>query len=225
MRSRPLLTLIAALAAFSASAQEDAPSLEGVGRIALMGGWRYSANSTFYDRFYSLPGNTALQRASGSPGGPLVTGTFAYGVTDLVEVGIDLFAAGERLQLTGQPRLTTASYGAMLGLRFRGWVDIGPDGMVPFLGILSGPLLAAAAFEGEPLRETLSQAWGGTAGATLRLSPTWGINVEYRLIFARGAVGRTDQSFGSFNAGGNWFSVGLNYTFPKDNGPVSRFPF
>jgi hypothetical protein len=225
MRPSHLLTLVATLAAFTASAQEGSPSLEGVGRISIQGGWRYVANTTFYDNYYSLEGNRELERAKQSRGGPLVLGTFAYGISDLVEIGIDLFAHGERIQLTGQPRLTTAAYGAMIGLRFRSWLDIGPEGTVPFLGLLTGPMVAAAAFEGDPVRETFSQAWAGTVGATFRLTPTWGISTEFRQVFARGAVGRTDQKFGSFNAGGSWFTVGVNYTFPKDSSPSSRVPF
>jgi hypothetical protein len=225
MRPSHLLTLVATLAAFTASAQEGSPSLEGVGRISIQGGLRYVANTTFYDNYYSLEGNRELERAKQSRGGPLVLGTFAYGISDLVEIGIDLFAHGERLQLTGQPRLTTAAYGAMIGLRFRSWLDIGPDGMVPFLGLLTGPMVAVAAFNDQPVRETFSQAWAGTVGATFRLTPTWGISTEFRQVFARGAVGRTDQKFGSFNAGGSWFTVGVNYTFPKDSSPSSRVPF
>jgi hypothetical protein len=62
-------------------------------------------------------------------------------------------------------------------------------------------------------------------GATFRLTPTWGLNVEFRQVFARGAVGGTDQNFGSFNAGGSWLTVGVNYTFPRDLGPSTRVGF
>jgi hypothetical protein len=222
MRSSPLLTLIATLAASTGLAQDGAPSLKGEGRISIQGGWRYVTNSTFYDRFYAQQGG---ERAPQSHGGPLVAGSFAYAISDLVAVGIDLFVTGERMQLTGEPRLTTLMYGALLGLRFQGWLDLGPEGTVPFLGLLTGPLLASATFQGQPVREMLSQAWAGTAGATLRLTPQWGLTLEYRLVFARGAVGRTDPRFGSFNAGGSWLSVGVNYTFPPETGPSSKSPF
>jgi hypothetical protein len=225
MRPSPLLTLLATLAAFTASAQGGGPSLEGGSRISVQGGWRYASNSTFYDNFYSQPGNESLERAPQSHGGPLVVGSFAYSITDLIEVGIDLFGLVERPQLTGQPQLTTLAYGALLGLRFQGWLDLGPEGTVPFLGILSGPMLASATFQGQPPRETLSQAWAGAAGATLRFSPHWGLTVEFRQVFARGAVGRTDQRFGSFNAGGSWLTIGVNYSFPPDPGPSVRAPF
>lgn len=224
MRPSPLLTLLATLAALTASAQ-GGPSLEGGSRISVQGGWRYVSNSTFYDTYYALPENQGLERAPQSHGGPLGIGTFAYSITDLVEVGIDLFVLGERPQLANQPQLTTWAYGALLGLRFQGSLDIGPEGTVPFLGILTGPMLATASFKDQPPRETLSQAWAGSAGATMHLTPQWGITVEFRQVFARGAVGRTDQKFGSFNAGGSWLTVGVNYAFPPDTGPASRSPF
>jgi hypothetical protein len=222
MRSSPLLSLVAALAASTAFAQGGAPSLEGEGRISIQGGWRYVSNSTFYNGYYSQYPN--LERSPQSHGGPLVVGSFAYAVTDLVEVGIDLFGTAERIQLTGQPRLTVLSYGALVGLRFQSWLDLGPEGTVPFLGILTGPMLASSAFQGEPVRELLSQAWAGNAGATMRLTPKWGLTLEYRLVFARGPVSRPNERFGSFNAGGSWLSLGVNYTFPAEPGP-SRAPF
>ena len=225
MRPSPLLTLLASLAAFTASAQSSVPSLEGGSRISVQGGWRYVSNATFYDTFYSQPENAGSEPAPRSHGGPLVVGSFAYSITDLVEVGIDLFALGERLQLTDKPRLTTWAYGALLGLRFQGWLDLGPEGTVPFLGILTGPMLATATFQGMPPRETLSQAWAGAAGATMHLTPHWGLSLEFRQVFARGAVGRTDQKFGSFNAGGSWLTLGVNYSFPPDTGSAGRSPF
>jgi len=225
MRPSPLLSLLVTLAAFTASAQDSDVSLAGGSRISVQGGWRYVRNATFYDNFYSQPGNEGLERAPQSHGGPLVVGSFAYSVTELIEVGIDLFALGERPQLTNQPQLTTWAYGALLGLRFQRWLDLGPEGTVPFVGLLTGPVLATATFQGQPPRETLSQAWAGSVGATLRLNPQWGLNLEFRQVFARGAVGRTDQRFGSFNAGGSWLTVGATYTFPPDPGPALRSPF
>jgi opacity protein-like surface antigen len=218
MRPSPLLTLLAALAASTAFAQDGAPSLEGEGRISIQGGWRYVSNSTFYNGYYSQ--HPEFERAPQSH----VVGSFAYAVTDLVEVGIDLFGTAERMQLTGTPELTVVNYGALLGLRFQGWLNLGPEGTVPFLGLLTGPMLASSTFKGQPVRELLSQAWAGSAGATMRLTPRWGITAEYRLVFARGAVGKPEERFGTFNAGGSWLSVGVNYSFPPEPGP-SRAPF
>jgi hypothetical protein len=225
MRSSPLLTLLATLAASSAFAQDDAPSLDGAGRISIQGGWRYVSNSTFYNSYYSQPGNAGLERASKSPGGPLLVGSFAYAMSDLLEVGIDLFGAGERLQLTDQPQLSTFCYGALLGVRLQKWLALGPEGTVPFVGVLTGPLLATATFQGERPQETLVQAYAATVGATARLTPRWGLSLEFRQVFARGAVSKAGQRFGSFNAGGSWLSVGVSYSFPPEPGPSLRNPF
>ncbi|WP_187323513.1 hypothetical protein [Stigmatella aurantiaca] len=220
------LALAAVLAAPCAFAEEGMlPPTEGVGRITVQGGWRLVANNTFYDRYESRPENAGLAPAQRSRGSPIGMASFAYGITGLVEVGIDLFATLERLQLTGQPRLTTAAYGALVGVRFQGALDVGPEGLVPFAGILAGPLLASAAFEGQSPKETVTQAWGATAGATLRLTPVWGLTAEYRWLLARGAVESQGRKFGTFNAGGSWFALGVTYTFPPGPSQPGRSAF
>ncbi|SES80950.1 hypothetical protein [Stigmatella erecta] len=208
--------LAAGLCAPAAFADEGGPLLGGVGRITVQGGWRLVANDTFYDRYASRPENAGLAPSPRSKGSPIGLASFAYAVTDFVELGVDLFGTVQRLQLTGQPRLNTVSYGALLGLRLQGGLDVGPDGLVPFVGILTGPLLASATFEGQASKETLTQAWGATVGATLRLTPVWGLTAEYRLVRARGAVEAPGRKFGTFNAGGSWFGLGITYTFPPE---------
>ncbi|MDC0707789.1 hypothetical protein POL68_04845 [Stigmatella sp. ncwal1] len=220
------LALAALLAAPGAFAEEDVtPPTEDVGRVTVQGGWRLVANNTFYDRYESRPENAGLTPSRRSRGGPIGMASFAYGITGLVEVGIDLFGTLERLKLTGQPRLTTAAYGALVGLRFQSALDVGPEGLVPFVGILAGPLLASAAFEGQSPKETVTQAWGATAGATLRLTPVWGLTAEYRWILARGAVESQGKKFGTFNAGGSWLGVGVTYTFPPEPSHLGRPSF
>ena len=220
---RRLVSLALLLAAGSASAQEEgglAP-LNGVGRISVQGGWRLSSNTTFYDSFYALPGFQGAQRAPESPGGPFLTGSFAYAVTDLIELGVDVFATGEQLRLTGAPTLTNITYGALLGVRFQGLLDVlTPEGVVPFVGIETGPTLALSRAENVGTKEVLTQAWVGSVGATFRLSPRWGITAEYRLAFARGqsAFSRRKEyeQLASYNAGGNWFALGVTYMLPAN---------
>ena len=104
-----LLILLVTLAASSASAQYDEEALplelKGSGRFSLQTGWRYTPNTGFYDGYYSQVENRDLSRASGSIGGPLLTATFAYSFTNLIELGIDLFTTYERMRLTDQPGL------------------------------------------------------------------------------------------------------------------------
>lgn len=214
---RGVLLLLVTLTTTVASAQYDEdegpPKLEGTNRISVVGGWRYAPNFTFYDNYYFKESNQRLQRSRGSIGGPALTATFGYSVTNLIEVGADLFATYERMKLTGKPGLNTVTYGAMLGLRFQKRFEVGPAGLIPSVGILAGPHIAAAYFDGGRALENGGTGFGLTAGATLRLNPTWGVCFELREIFARGEV----EDVGYYNAGGSWLAVGVTYTLPWES--------
>ncbi|WP_233583316.1 hypothetical protein [Corallococcus sp. CA053C] len=230
------LPLLLALCATPALAQDDegsaeaAPSsLDGVGRITVGAGYRLTSNATLYDSWYGAKGPGAgLERAPESSGAPVGALTFAYAVTDLVELGIDLFGTTQNLRLTEavgdgttvSRKVTTLAYGALVGLRFQGVLDIGPQGLVPFAGVLTGPAVISSKREGSGLQENVGQAWVGALGATLRLSSKWGITAEYRLMFLRGPVESPNTTTApgpfSFSSGGSWFSLGVTYTFPPD---------
>lgn len=221
---RRFVLLCVLFVAASASAQEDegelAP-LNGVGRITIQGGWRLSPNGTFYDKYYALPDYRGVARAPTSPGGPFFAGSFGYAMSDFIELGIDLFATAEQLRLTGAPTLTNITYGALVGVRFLGLLDfLTPEGVVPFLGIQTGPTLVYSQAEGIGQRELFTQTWAGTVGATFRLSARWGVTAEYRLAFVRGQSAFNNRpeftNLGSINAGGNWFALGVTYMFPPD---------
>ena len=228
---RRLLPLAVLLAATSASAQDEEPlPLNGVGRMTIEAGWRHTSNGTFYDSFYSLPAYQGVQRAPESPGGPFLAGSFAYSVTEFFELGIDLFATGEQLRFTGAPTITNITYGALVGLRLQTLLDIlTPEGVVPFVGIQSGPTLVYSVAEGVGSRELFTQAWAGTVGATFRFSAQWGLTAEYRLAFVRGqSVFNNKAEFkglSSYNAGGNWFALGVTYFFASEpTRPFSTLP-
>ncbi|WP_434390317.1 outer membrane beta-barrel protein [Melittangium boletus] len=224
--SRRLALFALLLAAPAASAQEEDDSgsvpLEGVGRISVQAGWRLTSNNTFYNSFYALPAYACAQDcARSSPGGPFFAGSFGYAIMEYLELGIDLFATGERLQLTNAPTLTNYTYGALVGVRFQTLLDVlTPQGVVPFIGIQSGPSLVFSQAEGKDVgqKEIIQQPWVGTVGATFRLTPRWGFTTEYRLAFARGQSPYAEKNKGlaSYNAGGNWFALGLTYSFPPD---------
>ena len=233
--SRSSLLLLATLAATTAAAApaeddgydegyeetEERPQddLEGAGRFTFMPGWRYASNDRFFDLYYLHPNNRDLERSEGSIGGPLLTGCFAYSPTNLIELGIDLFASYERMTLTGQPGLNAVTYGALFGLRFQHKLDIGPYGLVPSAGVLVGPLISASYFDDGRAVEIVTQSMGVTAGATLYLSDVWGLRFEYRLLTGRGDA----EDIGPYEAAGSWFSVGLNYQFPsKPDRPMGR---
>lgn len=227
----PLVLLIAAPAVaqdFEEGEEEVSTSLDGVGRISIQGGYRVTSNETFYKRWYSQTafikaGFVDVPRAREAAGGPLVVGTFAYAITDMVELGIDLFATGGRLYVNtpeGEQHIDTLTYGAAVGLRFQTVLpEVGPYGLVPFAGILTGPSLASSKRQGQTLLETTTQVWMGALGTTLRLSPRWGVTAEYRLAFIRGPVGpwnAEEDKPSSFSNGGSWFALGVTYSFPPE---------
>ncbi|WP_338866532.1 outer membrane beta-barrel protein [Myxococcus stipitatus] len=226
-RLLPPLALLLATPAVAQDEGEDIPTtMDGVGRITVQGGWRVTSNETFYNSWYGRNENVGLARARKTDGGPFAVASFAYSLSDLVEVGIDLFATGSRLYLTepgvdGGPvserRVNTLGYGALLGLRFQTVLpEVGPYGLVPFAGIFTGPALASSQRAGESLQEDTMQAWAGTLGATWRLSPRWGLTAEYRIMFLRGPAGPEKARIGSFNLGGSWLGIGVTYTFPPE---------
>ena len=233
-RLLPPLTLLLAAPALAQDPEPEASedeevstSLDGVGRISIQGGYRYTSNNTFYNRWYGQVAfaelDPKLSRAREASGGPLAVGSFAYAISDLVELGIDLFVTGGRLYVNtpeGEQHIDTLSYGAALGLRFQTVLpEVGPYGLVPFGGILTGPSLASSKRQGQTIQETTTQVWMGSVGATLRLSPRWGVTAEYRLAFIRGPVApwnsETDKP-SSFSNGGSWMSVGVTYSFPPE---------
>jgi len=194
------------------SAAEPVP-LVGVGRVAPSVGWRHSSNGTFYDNYYSQPGRAGTRREPSSPGGPVLAITFGYGVTSYFELGVDLFATAERLRLTGEPQLTTATYGALVAGRFQTLIEsVGPAGLVPSLGLLTGPTLVLTQVPGGTPNEVFTQAWGAAAGVRLPLDTTWSVGLEYRFLFVRGNAG----TLGSVNGGGQWLTLGLSYAFPPE---------
>ncbi|RKI19439.1 hypothetical protein D7Y15_04435 [Corallococcus sp. AB030] len=243
LRRLPLVFALVAAPAL-ALAQDDgdwsegrAPAnLDGVGRITVQAGYRLTSNGTLYDAWYGAkgPGN-GLERAPESSGGPFGVASFAYAVSDLVEVGIDLFGTAQNLRLsepgadgTVSRKVSTVSYGALLGLRFQGVLDIGPQGLVPFAGVLTGPTVVSSTREGSSIKENVTQAWVGSLGATLRLSAEWGITAEYRLMFLRGPVESPDAAKWpgpfSFSHGGSGFGLGVTYTFPPNpSRPMASF--
>jgi hypothetical protein len=93
------------------------------------------------------------------------------------------------------------------------------------VGLQTGPSLAYSTAEGVGSRELFTQAWAGTVGTTFRFSAQWGLTAEYRLAFARGqSVFNNKPEFkglSSYNAGGNWFALGVTYFFASD--PIRPF--
>ena len=177
--------------------------------------------STFYESFYALPDYRGLTRAPASPGGPFLGVSFGYSVTEYFELGVDLFTTGEQLRLTNAPTLTNVSYGALVALRFQTLFDVlTPEGVVPFIGLETGPTLAYSQADGVGKRELATQTFAGSVGASFRFTPRWALTAEYRIAFARGQTAFQNRDefksvLASYNAGGNWFALGLTYYLPS----------
>ena len=214
MSHNPLPLLLVLLTASTASAQYDEeeapPMLEGSSRFSLQTGWRYTPNTRFFDDYYSRPENQDLERAGGAIGGPLLAATFAYSPREWLELGIDLSATYERMQLTHQPGLNAMTFGALVGLRLQKQLEFGPKVLVPSVGVLMGSMFAAAHFDGGGSVENFAPTIGATVGTILRLSETWGLAFEYRLLFGKGVA----EKVGAYDAAGNYLSVGMTYQFP-----------
>lgn len=195
-----LVASCALLLAGAASAQ----TMEGVGRIALHAGWRYTPNG-FFAR--SAEANGTPVEAS-SPGGPQFTGTFGYAATANLELTIDLFAGVDTLKLQNAADVTQVSYGAMVGVRaFRPFGSV-----VPNIGIGVGPLLAYSAGGPGGAAERIVTAYAAMGGLTWRLTDTLGITFDVRYLVARGFV----SGIGGVNAGGLWGGAGVVFLFPAE---------
>ncbi|MBI3181941.1 MAG: hypothetical protein HYZ28_07335 [Myxococcales bacterium] len=199
------MRLFAALFALIPAVALGQANLEGFGRVAPCAGWRLTPN----DHFRAAASSLGLEVGRPSAGGPQLTGAFGYAASQWVEASIDLFAGGERLSVGGGTA-SSVTYGALVGARFQ-WPGAMGKQLVPYLGLHTGPVLIYVSSE-SGAAETLTQAWAGSAGATLRLGERYGICAEYRLLFARGEV----PGVSSLNGGGHWVSVGLVVYFPPE---------
>ena len=191
-------------------AEGEGQRLEGNGRITVAPGWRLTPN----DFFSATAAAAANPVVSANRGGPSFAAAFGYSATDLIEVAIDVFASGERLTLGQTGSLSSITYGAQVGPRFQfgDWIE----GLVPYVGAALGPTLIYETGDGlGPPSETLTTGYAGCAGATFRLTDRVGLTLEYRFLFARGAV----PGLGGINGGGHTFSLGLTVYLPTAPSP------
>jgi hypothetical protein len=215
-RQSSLRLLCAVLLALAAQRGWAAPKLEGAGRVTLLGGWRLTPN----DYFANTAAAAGFPLEKPSAGGPMATGTFAYGATENIEVGIDLFGGGETLKLQGLEPYTSISYGALVGARFQ--TALFDGALVPHVGLLLGPLLALVSTPSvQPQEERLVTAYAGLIGASLRFGDRFGATLEYKYILARGIA----PGIGGINAGGHWLGIGVTYyvaSDPNESSPGDR---
>ncbi len=192
------------LAALLCAGAAQAAYPEGTGRITLTGGWRYTPN----DHFLRSARAAGLE-GTPSPGGPQLTGTFAYAATGGLEVAVDLFGGTERISLQGADAVSSTTYGALVGAR--GFWPLGR--WVPNLGLALGPALVYTA--GGPEQESaerLITCYAATAGLTFLMSDTFALSLDARLLLGRGWV----PGISGINGGGVWAGIGASWLFPGE---------
>lgn len=199
-RAAVALTLLLGSSAF-------AESLEGVGRISLLPGWRWTPNGHFAAT--AAERGHPLERAS--VGGPQLTATFAYAASDAIEVAIDLFAGFETLRLREAEPLTSVSYGALAGAR--AYWSLGR--FAPYLGLGVGPVLVytSGGLQTRP-NERVTTGYAAMGGVSYRLTDTFAVTFDARALLARGNV----AGVGGINGGGAWAGVGVSWLFAAEPG-------
>jgi len=193
------------LASSLASAQEAPRSVEGMGRIAVQGGYRWTPNSEFMRRAADLQHPVV----GSMNGGPQFSASFGYAPLDWVEATIDVFVGFESFKLEGFEEFTSTTYGALLGIRLVK-MDFPVRRLVPYLGAQLGPVLSFITSKSTPGAERLNTGYSINAGLTVRLTDRWGVGFDVRYLFARGDV----PEVATIDAGGLWVSLSLTYFIP-----------
>lgn len=196
-----LLSLIASSSAVMAQSQS---SLEGIGRVSIWGGWRYTPN----DGFYSKATAQGYPPISRSTGGPMGTATFAYSVTDDFELGLDLFAGREVFHLRDLPAISSTSYGVLVGVRLQKQLGL----VVPYVGAFAGPTLIYTANPMMGKHEVAATGYGAGAGLNVAISERFAVMAEAKFFLARGVA----EGIGGLNGGGLWAGIGITYYFQRE---------
>jgi opacity protein-like surface antigen len=201
-RAAVLACLLTATATF---ADEDVRSLEGMGRIAVQGGYRWTPNAEFMKRAAAL-GHPV---EGGMPGGPQFSASFGYAPLDWIEATIDVFVGFENFRLQDLEQFTSTTYGALLGVRFAK-MDFPFRGLVPYFGAQLGPVLSFITGKSIAGNERLNTGYSINAGLTFRVADRWGIGLDARYLFSRGEV----PDIATIDAGGLWVSLSITYFIP-----------
>lgn len=185
-----------------------AEGIDGMGRIAVGGGFRWVPNWWFETRA-AQAGTPVIP---GVNGGPQVMASFGYGVSSMFELAIDLLGSFEliNLQLPDGQRdeYTSAAYGAVIGGRF---VPNVSKVLLPYLSVQLGPLLSNIANRANPQEEKLLLSLSAGGGLTWRITDRYGVSLDVRYVYARAAI----WPISGINVGGVWFGLSFNIFFPS----------
>jgi len=193
--------LITALITASPAAAE---SLEGMGRISVVGGYKWTPNWYFESRA-AAQGSPLISRTPGIQG----SASFGYGVSSWAEVAVDLFGAWETFALEGYQPFSSTIYGALLGVRIAK-LDFLVRGLVPYLQAQVGPSVAQIASTSVASSERVLMGISVSGGLTWRFAERFGITLEARYLQARLSV----PEISGANVGGLFASIGVTMFFP-----------
>ncbi len=209
--------LAAALAAASPALADG--SIDGMGRITAMGGYRWAPDPNFAQAA-AAAGHPFAQPYAGGLEGAV---SFGYGATDFVEAAIDVFGAYDRFVLEGYEPFASVSYGAFAGARLS-QLDVLVRGLVPHLGLQAGLVLASVSTPtvAVPSGERALFGLSVNGGVTWRFAERFGVTLDVRFIYARVFV----PDLAGLNVGGGLFSLGFTTYLPaapKRDLPVPGF--
>ncbi|MER2565894.1 MAG: hypothetical protein ABTQ32_34535 [Myxococcaceae bacterium] len=183
-------------------------STDGVGRISLGGGLRWTMNDYFNSRATEV-GRPVLKTGT-APYGFQGMASFGYGAFDWLELAVDLFGGFESFQLADEELFSSVSYGGLIGLRVTRY-DFPFQGLVPYVGVQTGPMLTIVTAPTEPGGERILQGWSVNGGATFRITERIGVFVDARYLYGRVFV----AELAGRNVGGVFVSAGVSLFFPS----------
>jgi hypothetical protein len=197
------LALVLVLGASAAHAQA---SIDGWGRITVLGGYRWTPNWYFNGR--AAEAGYPVEKPS--IGGPAVTASFGYGATSVIELAVDAFFAWETFKLANLEPFNAFTYGGGIGPRLvKG--DLFFRGFSPWVAVQAGPIFATV--QSPSLANNPERVLGAifvAGGFHLRVADRWAITFDVRWIYARAMV----PEISGINVGGVVFSLGVTSFFP-----------
>lgn len=206
MRTLALLVFVA-----TAPALASTPT-DGVGRISLGGGLRWTPNWWFDARASEAGRGPAPNReAFSAPLGLQGAASFGYGAFEWFELSVDLFVGYEAFELEGWLPFTSLSYGGLIGARVTRY-DFPVNGLAPYLGVQTGPMLVTVSSPTFPSGETVMTAFSVNGGASYKFSDRVGVFVDARWLLGRVFV----ADLAGRNVGGVFFSAGVSLFFPPE---------
>lgn len=209
VKSSRWVCLLAVLLACATSAaptlySEEERSLDGLGRIGLQLGYRWTANNYFYGK----AAEAGYPLDFKSPGGGAATIGFGYGATSFVEGAVDIFINYEQLHLKNTEAFNSTSYGALFGARF-GKMDWPVKNLYPYIGFQAGPVLGIVNSNSYKNGERLSTGYLAVAGLAWRFNEKFALIFDVRYLIARSYV----TGIGGVNVGGLMATVGFTTYF------------